>query len=76
MAMCRVQRKMDEKISKSNKLIAKGWLEDGEEEYSNIKKKCPKCSRKLKVTDASRLCGIIMVYCSWYKCRYCELFSV
>jgi len=61
---------------KAVKLKVSGWIEDDKEEYSNIPKKCPKCGRKLKVTDSSRLCGIIMVYCSWYKCRWVEIYEV
>jgi hypothetical protein len=51
-----------------------GWLEVGEEVKFTIPKECPKCAKKLSKVDSSYLCGIIFVYCSDSKCRFCEIF--
>ena len=59
-----------------------GWIEEGKDDnYSNIKVYCPKCGRKLHRTDASKLCGLIFVYCDSPKlsknsCYWCELYEI
>ena len=40
-----------------------GWVGIGEEVKRVIPTKCPICGGKVHRTDASRLCGIIFVYC-------------
>ena len=46
-----------------------GWSEDGTIRKT-IPTFCPKCGNKLHRTDASRLCGIIFVWCSNQSCRW------
>lgn len=58
------------------KLIFKGWVEaDDDELYTNVKKVCPKCGKKLSKTDALKYCGIIFVYCMDSKCRFAEVYE-
>ena len=63
------------KEEKHKKLFVKGWLENGEEEYTNIPTKCPKCGEKLRKVDALQSCGMYMVWCPISTCRWCELFK-
>jgi hypothetical protein len=57
------------------KAVIDGWVEIGEEVKKTLPTKCPKCGKKLSKTDASILIGIILVFCSNYKCRWCEEFT-
>ena len=41
----------------------KGWLSEDEPIQKALPTKCPKCGKHLLRTDASRLCGLIAVYC-------------
>jgi hypothetical protein len=56
-----------------------GWLEGDEKPKFAIPKRCPKCGKSTHITDASRLCGIIFVYCTnidiltGKPCRWCEV---
>ena len=58
-----------------SKVVIDGWVEVGEEVKKSIPTKCPKCGKKLSKTDASRLIGIILVFCMNYKCRYAEEYT-
>ncbi len=40
-----------------------GWVEVGNKPHSTIPVFCPKCNGKLSKTDASRLIGLIFVWC-------------
>ena len=56
------------------KLKVKCWIEDNKE-YSNIPKICKYCGVKMKVTDALRTCGLLMVWCPNNICRWCLMFE-
>ena len=57
------------------KIKIKGWIEDEEELYTNIPKKCPKCSSELMRTDALRTCGLYWVGCKNLRCRWSEVYT-
>ena len=56
------------------KLEVKGWIENDEEEYTNIPKVCPKCGSRLWRTDALSLCNVYLVGCKDSKCRWSEMY--
>lgn len=41
-----------------------------------ILQKCPDCGRNLCHTNALDLCGLYMVWCVFYGCRWCEIYSL
>ena len=55
-----------------------GWVEVGNKPHSTIPVFCPKCNGKLNKTDASRLIGLIFVWCDSRghrliePCRWCD----
>ena len=58
--------------SSKKKIEIKGWLDEDEENKSNIPKYCPICGKKLSYTNALQTCGIYFVWCSNLKCRWSE----
>lgn len=58
------------------KLKVNAWIEDDSTEKSNIPIECPRCHGKISKTDASRECGLIVVWCPYYLCRWMEIYEV
>ena len=58
-----------------------GWITpDNFNPKKGIPRKCPKCGGRLHKTDATRLIGIIFVYCMYGRidgkpCRWCEIYE-
>ena len=69
------------------KIEIDGWVTSRDKHpKTGIPRLCPKCGGKLHKTDASRLCGIIFVYCVNGKlpdkdgfklkpCMWCDIYE-
>jgi len=62
-----------------SKIEIDGWVEADEKPKNNIPRNCPKCSGKLKYTNALQTCGQFFVFCmnivNGKMCRWCEIYA-